>query len=89
MRYDYTMIRTGLIAIVCATGFSLLADAWPAVAQTPTGSGPTAILPPTTRPRIEINPRPTFRRCASWYVIQYRPSGRVLFPEKHCWWQRG
>jgi hypothetical protein len=35
-----------------------------------------------------VNPRPAFRRCASWYVIQYRPSGTVLFPEKHCWWQR-
>jgi hypothetical protein len=40
-------------------------------------------------PRIEINPRPLFRRCESWYVVQYRPSGRVLFPEKHCWWSRG
>jgi hypothetical protein len=85
------MTRTGLIAIVCAAGFSVLATAWPAAAQMPTatGSGPTAILPPSTRPRIEINPRPAFRRCTSWYVIQYRPSGRVLFPEKHCWWQRG
>jgi len=40
-------------------------------------------------PRIQINPRPLFRRCTSWYVVQYRPSGRVLFPEKHCWWVRG
>ena len=82
------MRRTGLTAIVCAAGVSVLASAWPAAAQTPTGSGPTAI-PPSARPRIEINPRPVFRRCTSWYVIQYRPSGRVLFPEKHCWWQRG
>jgi hypothetical protein len=40
-------------------------------------------------PRVQINPRPLFRRCTSWYVVQYRPSGRVLFPEKHCWWVRG
>ena len=40
-------------------------------------------------PRIQINPRPLYRRCTSWYVVQYRPSGRVLFPEKHCWWVRG
>jgi hypothetical protein len=46
-----------------------------------------AALP--AHPRIEVNPRPVYRRCASWYVVQYRPSGRVLFPEKHCWWQRG
>jgi hypothetical protein len=40
-------------------------------------------------PQIQVNPRPLFRRCTSWYVVQYRPSGRVLFPEKHCWWVRG
>jgi hypothetical protein len=44
---------------------------------------------PLGPPRIQINPRPLFRRCTSWYVVQYRPSGRVLFPEKHCWWVRG
>jgi len=46
----------------------------------------------TTRahPRIEVNPRPLIhRRCADWYVLQYRPSGTVLFPEQHCWWVRG
>ncbi|HEY1745568.1 MAG TPA: hypothetical protein VGG11_02215 [Xanthobacteraceae bacterium] len=47
------------------------------------------IVGPAGPPRIQINPRPIFRRCASWYVVQYRPSGRVLFPEKHCWWARG
>jgi len=85
------MSRVCLIAIACAAGFSALAAVWPAAAQepTPTGAGPSAIIPPTARPRIEINPRPAYRRCASWYVLQYRPSGTVLFPEKHCWWQRG
>ena len=46
-------------------------------------------IAPPGPPRIQINPRPLFRRCTSWYVVQYRPSGRVLFPEKHCWWVRG
>jgi hypothetical protein len=82
------MTRLCLIAIVCAAGFSVLGTVWPAAAQTPTDSGPSAVVSPPARPRIEINPRPTFRRCTSWYVIQYRPSGTVLFPEKHCWWQR-
>ncbi len=41
-------------------------------------------------PRIEINPRHLlYRRCKDWYVIQYRPSGTVLFPQTHCWWVRG
>jgi hypothetical protein len=85
------MSRVCLIAIACAAGFSAFAVAWPAGAQmpTPTDTGPSAIIPPSGRPRIEVTPRPLFRRCAAWYVIQYRPSGTVLFPEKHCWWQRG
>jgi len=81
------MSRAHLMAIVCALGVPTLVAAWPLAAQTPTGSGPTAALSPS-RPRIEINPRPAYRRCASWYVIQYRPSGQVVFPERHCWWQR-
>jgi hypothetical protein len=83
------MSRAYLMAIAWAAGFSAVAAAWPAAAQepTPTGTGPSAIIP-STRPRIEVNPRPAYRRCTSWYVIQYRPSGQVLFPQQHCWWQR-
>jgi hypothetical protein len=69
----------------------LLSGASPASAQTaaPTGTGPSA-APPGGPPRIEVNPqRLLYRRCADRYVIQYRPSGTVLFPEKHCWWVRG
>jgi hypothetical protein len=56
----------------------------PVAAQTPPAARSGA------HPRIEINPRPPlYRRCASWYEIQYRPSGTVLFPAKHCWWVRG
>ena len=69
----------------------LLSAASPALAQqpAPAGTHPSA-APRGGPPRIEVNPqRLLYRRCASWYVIQYRPSGRVLFPEKHCWWVRG
>ncbi|MGB7099728.1 MAG: hypothetical protein WBD95_13315 [Xanthobacteraceae bacterium] len=69
----------------------LLSVASPVQAQQPppTGTRPSA-TPPGGTPRIEVNPRRLlYRRCTSWYVIQYRPSGRVLFPEKHCWWVRG
>ena len=71
---------------------SLIVTAMPVRAQmpTPTGDGPTVSNPPGARPRIEVTPRASpFRRCTSWYVIQYRPSGTVLFPQKHCWWVRG
>jgi hypothetical protein len=40
--------------------------------------------------RIEIHPRRLlYRRCTDWYELQYRPSGTVLYPQKHCWWVRG
>ena len=63
----------------------------PALAQQPTPAGPRqSAVAPGGPPRIEVNPqRLPYRRCASWYVVQYRPSGTVLFPEKHCWWVRG
>jgi hypothetical protein len=84
------MLRKHLITIPALAALSALVATLPATAQmtTPIGDGPSA-SPPFGRPRIEINPRPVYRRCASRYVIQYRPSGPVLFPEKHCWWQRG
>jgi hypothetical protein len=62
----------------------LLGAALPAVAQNPPPRQPSP------RPRIEVNPRPLlYRRCTSWYELQYRPSGTVLFPQKRCWWVRG
>jgi len=54
--------------------------------------GAAAQTPPLQpHPRIEVNPSPRllYRRCTSWYEIQYRPSGTVLYPVKQCWWVRG
>jgi hypothetical protein len=69
----------GAIAILAV--LSVVATALPAGAQRPMPRG---------HPRIEVNPRPlVHRRCTSWYVVQHRPSGTVLFPEQHCWWERG
>jgi hypothetical protein len=76
--------------LIAIAAFAVLSvgPALPVAAQTPTGDVSTFGPPTSARPRIEVNPRPVYRRCASRYVIQYRPSGTVLFPEKHCWWQR-
>jgi hypothetical protein len=82
--------RCGMTAFGLAV-FALIATGYTAAAQSPTplAFGPSG-SPPAGRPRIEINPRPPlFRRCVSWYELQYRPSGTVLFPAKHCWWVRG
>ena len=78
-------VSTSLVAVSFAAAMSL------AVAQTPAPAGARSSAPSGAhRPRIEINPRPLlYRRCVDWYVLQYRPSGTVLFPEQHCWWVRG
>ena len=69
------------VIAICSVA-ALVVTALPAAAQTP----------PPAHPRIEVNPRPLpplHRRCTSWYAMQYRPSGTVLFPQMHCWWERG
>jgi hypothetical protein len=60
-----------------------------AQAQDSTVSGGPSFSHIVGPPTLRINPRPLYRRCSSWYVVQYRRSGQVLFPEKHCWWVRG
>ena len=76
------IVTAGLVALTVASAAS------PGAAQ-PAGQRPTALRQPVAHPFIEINPRPLLRRrCTSWYVVQYRPSGTVLFPERHCWWVR-
>ena len=60
-----------------------------AQAQDSTVSGGPSFSHIVGPPSVRINPRPLYRRCSSWYVVQNRPSGQVLFPEKHCWWVRG
>jgi hypothetical protein len=83
------MSAKSLMLIAAVTALTVAGMQPCAIAQTP---------PPAQRtqasnapvPRIEINPRHLlYRRCKDWYVIQYRPSGTVLFPQTHCWWVRG
>jgi hypothetical protein len=80
-------------AIVGSAAVSFLGATLPAAAQaeSPTGQGGTSLtLPQTTRPRIEIYPRPlVYRHCTDWYELQHRPSGTVLYPHMRCWWVRG
>ncbi len=87
------MSPASLTMMAGVTALAVVAAAPPAPAQTaPTPLRQTAgpSTPPRAHPRIEVNPRPLLhRRCVDWYVLQYRPSGTVLFPEQHCWWVRG
>ncbi len=79
------------LGAIAAFTVLIFGTASPGAAQSPTPIpyGPSYSLP-SGPPRIEVNPRPLlYRRCSVQYVVQDRPSGRVLFPEKHCWWVRG
>jgi hypothetical protein len=80
-----------LIVVAGLVGLTFASVPSPIAAQpTPRGQGLPVSRPPAAHPRIEINPRPLVRRrCGSWYEVQYRPSGTVLFPGRHCWWERG
>ena len=88
------MFMRSLVAVAALAALPVLLPAADAAAQvehrTRHSQGGTQIVAQQAPPRIEINPRRLlYRRCKDWYVIQYRPSGRVLFPQTHCWWVRG
>jgi hypothetical protein len=53
---------------------------------------------PTRHPpaRIRVHPLPqsypgpdAVRQCTAWIAPEYRPSGTVIVPKMHCWWERG
>jgi hypothetical protein len=55
-------------------------------------------VPKRTRPpaRIRVHPLPqsypgpdAVRQCTAWLAPEYRPSGTVIVPKMHCWWERG
>lgn len=46
-----------------------------------------------SRPRVTIYPRQNtvrsnaVRQCRAQLVKEYRPSGTVIVPKMHCWWE--
>jgi hypothetical protein len=53
-------------------------------------------LRPHQRPRITVHPLregypgpSAVRQCTSWLATEYRPSGTVIVPRQHCWWEPG
>jgi len=51
-------------------------------------------LRPITRIRVhplaQSYPGPdAVRQCKAWLAPEYRPSGTVIVPRMHCWWERG
>ena len=91
----------GLVALPDAGVKAQTAAAAIKLAQASPQDSPPPRRRPPTRLRVQpyyypdgvyprYNPGPdAVRECNVTYVQEYRPSGTVLFPEKHCWWQRG
>jgi len=81
MRSCLAIALAGVIAVVAGV---------PAVAQTQRG---TEVAQASSRQRIIVTPgrtRPgpnSTRQCEARLVEQYRPSGTVIVPVMHCWWQ--
>ncbi len=77
----------------------------PAVAQNAGAApNATAVQPRDTAPRararpparIRVHPLAQFapgpdavRQCSFRLAPEYRPSGTVIVPQMHCWWERG
>jgi hypothetical protein len=41
-------------------------------------------------PLLRSYPGPdAVRECTAWIAPEYRPSGTVIVPKMHCWWERG
>ena len=44
----------------------------------------------TVRPLVRSYPGPeAVRQCTFWLATENRPSGTVIVPRQHCWWERG
>lgn len=83
------MSMRGILAIALA-GAIVAVAAPPAAAQTQRG---TEVAQASSRQRIIVTPgrtRPgpnSTRQCQARLVEQHRPSGTVIVPVMHCWWQ--
>ena len=88
-------IKAAAIAALPFWGLGLFATP-PAAAQGYTAQEiqrPTAHHPPA---RIRVHALPpsypgpqAVRQCTAWLEPEYRPSGTVIVPRMHCWWERG
>jgi len=62
-------------------------------AQAGESASPKRARPPTrirVHPLAQSYPGPdAVRQCTAWLAPEYRPSGTVIVPKMHCWWERG
>jgi hypothetical protein len=80
------------LAIVFALCLVPVLSATPAAAESK-DAATTGQLAEQSRARIVVHPRKiepgpnAKRRCVSWLAEENRPSGPVVTPQMHCWWQ--
>ena len=56
-----------------------------AQASEPPRRAPARIV---VRPLARTHPGPnSVRQCVSWLEPEYRPSGTIIVPRMHCWWE--
>lgn len=94
-----TLMMFGMIVPDSARAETPVAAPQPAVIQhgrAGTDTAPVADLSAKARrPRVRIYPRRqhlgprAVRQCSVRYVQEFRPSGTVIVPRMHCWWERG
>jgi len=89
-------INAAAIAVLACSGLGLFGTA-PTLAQDNTAEqilprSPTHHAPARIRvhPLARSYPGPdAVRQCTAWLEPEYRPSGTVIVPRMHCWWERG
>jgi len=78
------------VLAIALAGAIVAVAAMPAAAQTQRG---TDVAQGSSRQRIIVTPGRTTpgpnstRQCQARLVEQHRPSGTVIVPVMHCWWQ--
>jgi hypothetical protein len=82
----------GIAAVVLAVSGALV----PAAAQDKEAQDILSRLRPHPRPHITVHPLAesypgpyAVRQCTSWLATEHRPSGTVIVPRQHCWWEPG
>ena len=80
----------GIAAVVSAL------SGMPAGAQDRDAQDILTRLRPHPRPHITVHPLAgaypgpdAVRQCTSWLATEHRPSGTVIVPRQHCWWEPG
>jgi hypothetical protein len=89
-----TVLATaGLSAWLPLPGAAETVEVLPAQARDRPVSPRIRVHPPArirVYPLQQSDPGPgAVRQCAFWLATEHRPSGTVIVPQQHCWWERG